>query len=389
MAQKSVPLGYNTKSSSPPPIKFAMSPLVFDAKSKIKRSRWDRFRLLATARMIYNIEGDKLNLEYSADFHRTAKCHLVPVKGKVDVHQSLEHGTAFYSGLAVCGNVWTCPVCSAKIQERRRLEVAQGMDWAYDEGYKCIMVTLTMPHTRFDSLKSLLEVQTKSLKLLRSGKAWEKIKGKMGFQALIRSLELTHGENGWHPHTHELWIVDKNADVEEIREKVVERWYNVCKKSGLEIGNKEAFDKHSVDIIDNASNSEYLAKMDNESNWGIDRELVKGTLKGSHPFSLLERVYNGDKKAINLWLEYTEGMHGKRQLYWSQGLKKRVGILDKKDQEIANETEDEAILLATLSLQDWKIITKWGLQSELLDCAEDMGVEGIKLLLRRWGDVEQ
>ena len=36
--------------------------------------------------------------------------------------------------------------------------------------------------------------------------------GRQGFKGLIRSLEVTHGANGWHPHTHELWFLKGSAE---------------------------------------------------------------------------------------------------------------------------------------------------------------------------------
>ncbi len=73
---------------------------------------------------------------------------------------SKEHKKAFYTGLAVCGSVWSCPVCTAKIQERRRLEISKGMDKAYESGLKCVMVTLTFPHMSFQKLDDLYGAST-------------------------------------------------------------------------------------------------------------------------------------------------------------------------------------------------------------------------------------
>jgi len=393
----SVPEGgalvYNTKSSPPPYKKFvktSISPLSFDSPSAIKRARWDRYRLLSVVRKIMNTKGAEMELEFPANFHRTAKCNLVAVKGTVDVHKSIEHGKAFYSGLSICGDVWNCPVCSAKIQERRRQEVSQAVDWAYKNGFKCIMVTFTMPHTLFDAVKGLLDSQKNAFVKLRKGKAWDQQMASVGFEGLIRSLELTYGfENGWHPHTHELWIVRPDTDISELRSFVVNRWYESCVKSGVTISNRSAFFMHSVDIVDNASNSDYLAKMDDEKNWGIDRELVKGNSKnGLHPFGILDRIFNGETELINLFLEYSCAIKGKRQLFWSHGLKKKVGIGEMSDQEIAEKNEDDALLIASLSLEDWKVITRNYLQSELLDVTEEMGLEGIKLFLKRWRNVD-
>ena len=386
------PLECNTKFASPLLdnrfVKASLPPLVHDVESKIRNSRYERFLLLAVARKIFFQQGVQEELEFPQNFHRTAKCHHTTVGSKVDIYKTVEHGKAHYKGLAVCGDVWNCPVCSAKIQEKRRQEVAMAMDWAYTNGFKCVMVTLTLPHTKFDKLEGLFESQKNSLRYLRSGKAWSKYKEKIGFQGLIRSLELTHGDNGWHPHTHELWIINKDADASALREKVVDRWYKACLKNGVEITKPEAFKEHSVDIVDNASNSDYLAKMDDEKHWGIDRELVKGnSKKGMHPFLILRRIFQGETNLIPLFLEYSKAVKGKKQLWWSAGLKAKTGVEDKTDKELSQEVKEESIYLASLSLDQWQIIVRNNLQSELLDVAEEYGLIGIEELLKRWKDV--
>ena len=43
----------------------------------------------------------------------------------IKVWKHTQTNKAFYSGLNVCASVWTCPVCAAKITERRKLELEQ------------------------------------------------------------------------------------------------------------------------------------------------------------------------------------------------------------------------------------------------------------------------
>ena len=56
---------------------------------------------------------------------RTAKCLRIRAHDKdVQVWKSKNHKTASYGGLQTCGSVWTCPVCGAKVVERRRGDTA-------------------------------------------------------------------------------------------------------------------------------------------------------------------------------------------------------------------------------------------------------------------------
>ncbi|MFK0573021.1 MAG: hypothetical protein RM811_018465, partial [Endozoicomonas sp.] len=131
-----------------------------DSHRKIREIRADRYRLLSAAAEIATREGEKhksgLRNECALNYHRVCKCRRTPHTagddGDVKVYKSKEHGKAFYGGLVMCGNVWVCPVCAAVVQERRRAEIAQGIDWAYGNDKKVVMVTITFSHTRFQSL---------------------------------------------------------------------------------------------------------------------------------------------------------------------------------------------------------------------------------------------
>ena len=65
---------------------------------------------------------------------RTSKCHRYKTPNKeIEVWRGVSAGVAgkaFYKGLMVCGSLWTCPVCAAKISERRRLELSEGLPHA-------------------------------------------------------------------------------------------------------------------------------------------------------------------------------------------------------------------------------------------------------------------
>ena len=92
----------------------------------------------------------------------------------VQVWKSKEHGTASYGGLQTCGSVWTCPVCAAKIAERRRVELLDAMELHKAQGGAVFLLTLTTPHQRGDVLAELLDQQGKALQsFLRDRKVKE------------------------------------------------------------------------------------------------------------------------------------------------------------------------------------------------------------------------
>ena len=361
-------------------------------RAKIRSIRAERYELLSAARGLFLYEGKKQGLEHPHNFHRTAKCNWITVAGSVGLHVSCEHHSAFYSGLMKCGSVWACPTCAAKVQERRREEIAQAIKWAYEQGLQPVMVTLTFPHYHWNKLEDLIKQQADALQKMRAGAPWKRFKESVGYRGLIRSLELTFSEkNSWHPHTHELWFVDSNVDAVDMATRVTERWKSSCARAGLldldNLDQVRAFEAHAVDVKGWCDASDYLAKQDDSRHWGVDREIAKGSTKagkasGMHPFGLLALAAQGDKKAGSRFLEYATVMKGKRQLYWSRGLKALTGVEDKTDEELADEERDEADMLGMLDLSDWKLIREAGKRAQVLNAVETGGWPAVQAILQ-------
>lgn len=349
-----------------------------------------------------SIVGD--DEEQRKKFHRAITCLRAPISKNVKIHKSINHGKTFYSGLCTCGGVWVCPVCAAKIQSRRTIEIQNLFQKAYkqqlDKEEKAFytfgvqkqiaMITLTYPHALSDKLADSLERHANALVIFRkyNNTNFKKFKDNIGYEGLVRSLELTYGANGWHPHTHELWVIDyceKNDEKEnQIREYLLKRWEHACRKAGLLKEDKlTAFRKNSIHVIFQAKDSDYIAKQNsiNDKTWGADKEVATSHSKigkghGKAPFQILLETENSTK-ARSLYLEYTFAMKGKAQLFWTPGLKGKVGVEEKTDEELAEEMSDIADLLAILQKEHWNCVIKNKARSEILDIAENKGIDGL------------
>lgn len=367
--------------------------LRLDVLKLIKEARAKRYDLLNDIRSILLQEGYKQGLKLPTMYHRTSLCKHAVTGSLVGLNKGKNKKTgqkkAFFSGLQTCGSVWNCPICGNRIQEVRRGEIAEAMDYFYSLGNRqAVMITFTFPHQADDKLKDLLDKFSKALSTFKSGKSFVKFKNRYDFEGLIRSLEITQSfKNGWHPHTHELFFVNNNIDELEFEEYIKNRWLNVCLKANLINAEDEkqinSFLKHSIDIKFNCRTSDYLAKFDDKSHWGVDREIAKASSKkgkksGRHPFEL---AHLGEDE---LFIEYTNAIKGKSQIFWSKGLKEKVGLLNKKDEDIADEEKEEleVKLIGFLNKAEWSVVTAKELRAEILDMIEDdKDLEYIKIFI--------
>lgn len=354
------PLGTNAKLRAPTPSPMAR--------------RVERFALQAVAR---NILPDS----------RTAKCLRIRAHDcDVQIWKSKEHGTANYAGLQTCGSVWACPVCSAKIAERRRVELLQAMGMHRAQGGFVNLLTLTTPHQRGHDLRELNGQQGNALQSFLRDKSVKKVFAEMGYLGQVRALEVTHGRksgrnNGWHPHFHILQFCQvKGSDAQRAdwTERLYTRWAVYCQKAGL---GKPSFE-HGIKLDDGTKATHYVTK------WGLEDEMTKGHTKkakagGETPFDLLRAALadRQDKQAAALFKEFAECFKGKRQLSWSNGLKARFYVDEKTDEQLSNEKEDRAVLLGLLTVDQWRDVLKVDARGVLLEVAAHGGWERVQMYL--------
>ncbi|KRG79825.1 hypothetical protein ABB34_14710, partial [Stenotrophomonas daejeonensis] len=209
------------------------------------------------------------------------------------------------------------PLCASKIQERRLQEVVEAIAWGEGQGKAFVMASYTFPHRVDQPLALLLKLQQQAITYMRGRRQYMALMGDVGFAGRIRTLEVTHGKNGWHPHTHELLIVSPSADPLRMRMVLAELWLKACKKVGLFQPDRDdewAFLAHAVDVRDGDEGAaSYLAKMDDQNKWGLSHEMTKGSSKqgrasGSHPFKLAVEV-----STSALFMEYVTAIKGSRQ----------------------------------------------------------------------------
>lgn len=318
---------------------------------------------------------------------RTAFCLRSRIKGGegVGVWRSTQHQTAHYSGLIVCGSVWTCPVCAAKISERRRLELQAAISQHRESGGDAYLLTLTTPHGRRDDLAQLLAMQAKALASFTAQRAVKAVFAEMGEIGRVRAFEVTHGRkgtnNGWHPHYHFLQFAKGGADAAQLmdwRTRLYLEWAKCCERAGL---GTPSF-QHGLDLQDGSKADKYLSK------WGLECEMTKGHIKqakagGETPFDLLRAVLadKSDRQAAALFSEFGRVFKGKRQLSWSRGLRARFDLVEKTDEEIAQEHTEGAELLGLISVDEWRDVLRVQARGVVLELAAAGGWSAVARFL--------
>lgn len=323
-------------------------------------ARMTKYGLQKTAqRTLYRHDADM------KDQHRTCWCHrgVAQAGGKVAIYRQNSGDSARMHGVTTCKSVWTCPVCSARICSVRQAELAEGMkNWVGMGGYTWLM-TLTFPHERSMPLADTMAKFAKARQSFKNSRTYKRILAKGVRKGSVASLEVTVGEHGWHPHTHDLVFATPDAfgEVTQLEhgkhssyaiDELKQAWYLALRKAGLcEQSQMNHVLEHGLDIRGGQYAAEYIAKFGKEQKWGLSREVTMHAAKtgsdnkGAHPFQLLAWASEGDGLAAEQFREYAEAFEGKRMLTWSPGLKKELTGKDEiSDEEAADvEMPEEAV----------------------------------------------
>lgn len=346
---------------------------------------------------------------------RVCKCHrvILPVKSGVDVMHAPDENYAFLRNLETCGSVWSCPVCSAKITERRRQELAQIVAAS---GLLPVLITYTLSHQAGDPLADLYAAIAKAFGNVKRNRQFNNAKKDWGWVCSARSIEVTYGVNGWHPHIHQLALLDLGETgalwrqaasgqleshpdgdlLKNAQKNALNHLQAVMREVYLHelgrLGYSASWERGLDLVSERADIAAYVAKYGHEPvdcGWTLTHEVAKGAskvgnLNGRTPFQLLADYANGDRQAGALYCEYHYTMKRKQQLRFEDNMRERFDLEALSDSEIANAEPEEAVLLARITYWQWQAIRN--ANKELLKAGRKRDLRGELLDLAAAGD---
>lgn len=250
-------------------------------------------------------------------------------------------------GVKMCGHSWVCPACTAKKMAKYSRRVGAAIDALSEQGYAAFMITFTVFHTKSMTCKQTYELLRKTFHSMTKQANWKrKKKDGSGFYVssgvwnnfirdfnirhTIKTLEVTYGKHGWHPHIHMLFFVEKKRlqEIAKVEESLVEYWEKHCDKIAKEIFTPKQYEirkflESKTDREDAEHKSVYISKDDNGNilqvhsgdyicGWGANNELTGGAkeLKVARkdnltPLQMLQQAYD---------LEYSNPILSRRYL---------------------------------------------------------------------------
>jgi len=301
---------------------------------------------------------------------RCRSCGRVTISPDGSVQVRANGAAVGFAGLASCGSVWVCPVCNAKVQAVRRLEVGVALATVLVGG-GAAFGAYTLRHHVGSGLDGTWRGLSKCWEAVARDKSVRRLRASAGYLGTIRAAEVTLGVNGWHPHLHPVHLFSRPvsaAEVAALHGAQFRAWAAAAARLGLSAPSDAAQDLHLVtgatahdELGDYFTKASYAPTVE-AVGWEMTSTQTKSRTRAKDsrtPWDLLRAVYlDGDADALDLWRTWERDSKSKRALTWTRGLRRLVGLdVEATDEEIA-EREIGSRADVGMVVTDWAPVTR-------------------------------
>jgi len=273
------------------------------------------------------------------------------------VVRRLPDGRVCYSGLYRCGDFWRCPSCRVTLGIRRARQIETALRAHVDAGGSALLATYTVPHDRDESLPVVLA------RLAGTWRRYAKsaLRDVLGrhYVGNVRSLEVTHGVHGWHPHYHALLFISSGLPyLTPVCVALSERWSQVA-------GADWRADVRQVARDGAAAVARYLTT-DGVAGAAFETANPAAKIPAGRSYTQLLDDYARYRSSADAALiyEYAAALHGVHHLTVSPRLRRLYDFVDPalNWSEIADED-----VLALLNSEEWLSIVNAAEERNVLD----------------------
>jgi hypothetical protein len=287
---------------------------------------------------------------------------------------------ARYLRLMVCGSVWACPVCAARITAFRAVEVRSALAVLTERGGSAGFATFTVSHTHEDALETVLAGFLAAFRSMTSFRGYKALRAAYDVVGFVRVLEVTYGRNGWHVHVHVLFCFDRlhsAASLAAFEDQLYPLWSVAARCQGLTMSRRYGLQvKLAYGTVE-----DYLSKFGHGPRWDIALEMTRGHVKRGRilaglkhvtPWELLALAHLGDAECGGRFAHFARCFDRRAQLYWSAGLRSLLSApVEVGDHEVAAAAEDDEREVGAIERALWESVKADGGRAFLLQLVKD------------------
>jgi hypothetical protein len=272
-------------------------------------------------------------------------------------------------------------VCAAKERQERAEQLAELAARHLAEGGELLMFTPTIRHHNGQPLRHLVEaVQFGWTGRVANGGAWVSDRDRFGIEYIHRSVDVTIGPNGWHPHLHVLLFLKSSLTASEtakLRQRLWQRFSRGVEAKGCEPPHLSQCKLETA--VDDEHISRYVSTaVMKEKTRSAGMENVRHDMKNGRqrvdgnqhftPFEILrlmqqwgveeEEEFGGvTRKLRDVWREYEAAMTGEGDRQGVHAFDSSPGLWqyldDLRERQGAGQEEEDESPLWSVEVEIW------------------------------------
>lgn len=219
--------------------------------------------------------------------------------------------------------------------------------WTKRGGY-FVFETLTLSHRLGDSVAKQRKSIQAAWVAINKG-SFKKKHSDYGQQGYFRIAEVTSGPNGEHLHLHVLRFTDRwlpSGELQQWKDQIFNKWANTIQAQGLRRPSAKFHDFQQIEVAEAISG--YFTK-----NYDNPKQAATGLLTNPTSSSIWrlldEAIENPKSTSAKRWNDYERDTLGMKQITWTQGFRKHLGLGDEKSDEELAMDEDEFVPIIQIS----------------------------------------
>jgi hypothetical protein len=293
------------------------------------------------------------------------QCGRFPVDDFVPI--KVRGGTPYIGNTIRCASAHACAVDGPKIAAHRADDISARTGWWMAQGNDALGLTLTMPHDYGQPLAPMYDTVAKGWSKLTRGRPYRAMLAGTGMVGYWRSIEVTWGQNGWHPHVHAVCPIRGQATA--ARRVAFEMYWRTGWSEWVRSqGYREPSTARGVRvdwIINGPAAGAYIAKAEGKQR-PVGNEVSRFDMKSGRkghlsPFEILELAATApteDERRFyrRLWNEYERATFRRKRITESRGLKQIIPPVTPEltDQEIVDQRDSGGETVAWIASGQWR-----------------------------------
>lgn len=287
-------------------------------------------------------------------------------------------GRASFRRAVRCKSAHACPVCGPARHAAAAEDLKAAVGAWRRAGGATMLLTLTIRHGIGQRLDIQVKLLTQAWSTFTRSRSFRRTADTLGVTYRVHSIEVQHGEQGWHPHVHALLLVEASGDLERRRAgaaKELQAQWLVAVRTAL--GKLAVPERQWLNFTPAVTRGATVTIYEGSGAYLVEGGRVRdGSGAPRSADAIMHAAAAGSMSDRHLWREYTAAMRGRHLVQGLGAVLKQLG----GGRRAADEAKSPHVVVAAIPSRYYRSLARFpgGLYKVLVG-AEALGLRGVAI----------